>query len=725
MRREKTRKLMFILLSLCVMIAVITLVPAGGKKGEVNAEGETTGDYGNGITWEWVEAQNKLIFKYSGTGKVAMKNYTESDPSLNYLPFSMLKDKKNVSVEIQSGISCIGDYTFYGHNYISSVTMDDSVIDINVYAFAECYNLTTIIGGDNVVTVESNAFTLKQGKNTSYVPKEKLYDTNGFMTHLYTESNTLKGLTWSGNYNRVLVNKVTLMDYEGTKTLIEFSVPKSDSISLTEIKKLCRKNGIDEDTIPKGIATYAWYKIANGKKEDRSDNYMNLTNDIVLYGKPMKQVDWIYDFDVSDGKKVVMDSRTFKSATVDFRDYLMYMGINLTIQAAFADATETNINNYDREEFEKWIYGNTIYFNPVSASDMQPNEKLLAEGFYSSVTTCLHASDTKNEESVLALKIEKIEDEEGGINQVLTFESVEHDGVENVILAEFGALNLGSEANDMFDGFPLPINREEDGTNVGFKSLTINVNYGQTKETPTPAPTPTPSVEPSSTPTPTSTPDVDIRDEIPYAENVPVDEKEAVIKAADTDKNDVEGSVYQYLKLKPASVKKNSIKIKWQKIKGADGYIIYGNKCGSKMEYITTIKKATATSYTAKNLKKGTYYKYLVVAYKTTASGDKVITTSKSVHIVTTGGKKGNPTSLKLKKSKFTLKKGKTAKIKASFKKKKKVATHIAKFRYESTDPAVATVSKSGKVKAVGKGSCKINVYTQNGLMKTVSIKVK
>ena len=100
MIREKSRKLMFILLSLGVMIAVITLVPTGGKNGKVNAEGETTGDYGNGITWEWVEAQNKLIFKYSGTGKVAMKNYTESDPSLNYLPFSMIKDKKNVSVEI-------------------------------------------------------------------------------------------------------------------------------------------------------------------------------------------------------------------------------------------------------------------------------------------------------------------------------------------------------------------------------------------------------------------------------------------------------------------------------------------------------------------------------------------------------------------------------------------------------------------------------------------------
>ncbi|MBO4862787.1 MAG: fibronectin type III domain-containing protein [Eubacterium sp.] len=253
-----------------------------------------------------------------------------------------------------------------------------------------------------------------------------------------------------------------------------------------------------------------------------------------------------------------------------------------------------------------------------------------------------------------------------------------------------------------------------------------------TDEDATPTPVPSPGSEegdgstadkPEATPTPI--PDEDMLKEFPYAENVPVDEKQALIENANTDSGDVEGSTMQFLMLKSSKVKKTSIKITWKKIQGADGYIIYGNKCGKKMKYITTINKASTTSYTAKKLKKGTYYKYMVVAYKTTTAGDKVITTSKSVHIATSGGKKGNPTSLKVKKTKVTLKAGKTTKIKASFKKKKKVSTHIAKFRYESTDPAVATVSKSGKVKAVGKGSCKINVYTQNGLMKTVNIKVK
>ena len=260
--------------------------------------------------------------------------------------------------------------------------------------------------------------------------------------------------------------------------------------------------------------------------------------------------------------------------------------------------------------------------------------------------------------------------------------------------------------------------------------VNISIEIGAAP-TPSPTPTPTPTLAPS--PTPSSTPDNgdkntssdDITKEIPFAENIPVEEKQTVIESANTDKNDVAGSTMKYLELKAAKVKKNSIKLSWKKVKGADGYIIYGGKCGKKMKYITTIKKTSAASYTAKKLKKGKYYKYVVVAYKTTASGGKVITTSKSVHAATTGGKVGNPTSIKVKKTKVSLKRGKTANIKASFKKKKKVNTHIAKFRYESLDESIATVSKSGKIKAVSKGKTKILVYTQNGLYKNVSVTVK
>ena len=209
-----------------------------------------------------------------------------------------------------------------------------------------------------------------------------------------------------------------------------------------------------------------------------------------------------------------------------------------------------------------------------------------------------------------------------------------------------------------------------------------------------------------------------------YDENVPVEKKETVIVATNTDKKDVEGSTQQYLmvQMKP---KATSIKLTWKAIPGANGYLIYGSACGKKLEYITTIENGNTKSWTAKKLKKGQYYKYMVVAYRNTPSGRRAITTSKTVHATTTGGKKGNPSKLVVKKKNITLGVGKKQAIKASYTEKQKVSIHISKFRYESADPKIATVDKKGKVKGVSAGKTTIYVYTQNGLCKTVKVTVK
>ena len=206
---------------------------------------------------------------------------------------------------------------------------------------------------------------------------------------------------------------------------------------------------------------------------------------------------------------------------------------------------------------------------------------------------------------------------------------------------------------------------------------------------------------------------------------LPTEKKtEEVIRKTNTDKTDVSGSVYNRLMLK-ATPKKKTITITWKQIKGANGYIIYGAACGQNMKRIATVKSAKTTKKTFKNLKKGKYYKYMVVAYKTTADGNRIISKSKTAHCCTDGGKKGNPTGIKLKKTKLTVKKGKTVKIKPVLKYKKKVATHIAVFRYESSNTKVATVDKNGKVKGKKKGTATIYIYAQNGLSKTVKVTVK
>ena len=206
---------------------------------------------------------------------------------------------------------------------------------------------------------------------------------------------------------------------------------------------------------------------------------------------------------------------------------------------------------------------------------------------------------------------------------------------------------------------------------------------------------------------------------------VTVDEKTAdkLIQGTNTDKGDPKGSIFSKLQLK-ATGKKKSVKLTWKKVKNADGYIIYGSACGRKMKKLKTITKGTVNKWTNKKLKKGKFYKYIVVSYYDVASEKRIAYTSKSVHAVTTGGKYGNPKKVKAKNS-LKIKKGKRKKISAKLICTKKTRTHISKFRYETSNAKIATVNKKGKVKALKKGSCYIYVYAQNGYYKKVKITVK
>lgn len=189
---------------------------------------------------------------------------------------------------------------------------------------------------------------------------------------------------------------------------------------------------------------------------------------------------------------------------------------------------------------------------------------------------------------------------------------------------------------------------------------------------------------------------------------------------------DYKGSNFGLLRAQTTKLKKNSVTIKWNKVKNADGYIVYGAKCGAKSKYkVLKVVSAKTTSYTHKKLKKGTYYKYNVVAFKYVNGVKVTLAASKKIHATTQGGKYGVAKSVKLNKSKATIKKGKTFKIKASeIKKDKKIKKHRA-ICYESSNTKIATVDSKGKIKAKKKGKCTIYVYAQNGVYKTVKVTVK
>ena len=192
---------------------------------------------------------------------------------------------------------------------------------------------------------------------------------------------------------------------------------------------------------------------------------------------------------------------------------------------------------------------------------------------------------------------------------------------------------------------------------------------------------------------------------------------------------DVKGADFSKLQAKAAKVKKNSITVKWNKVKGAGGYQIYAAKCGKNNKYklVKTIEKAGTTSFTYKRLKKGTAYKIIVKAYKDIDGKKYTVAASKTVHEVTEGGKKTNAKSVKVNKSNVKLKKGKKFKVKAKIVKvsfRKKLLNH-RKLSYESTNKKIATVSKKGVISGKKKGTCYVYVYAENGIFKKVKVTVK
>ena len=187
---------------------------------------------------------------------------------------------------------------------------------------------------------------------------------------------------------------------------------------------------------------------------------------------------------------------------------------------------------------------------------------------------------------------------------------------------------------------------------------------------------------------------------------------------------DPQGSVFNLLQAKGVAKSNTSVKISWKRVPGASTYIIYANKCGANNQFIK-LNTVSGTSFTQTKLKKGTYYKYLIVA----VNGDKALATSKTIHVATKGGKVGNHKSVttKAKKNKVSLKRGKSFKLGAKAvaqSKKLKVKKHRG-IAYESSNKSIASVSGKGVIKAVGKGTCYVFAYAQNGVCRKIKVTVK
>ena len=265
---------------------------------------------------------------------------------------------------------------------------------------------------------------------------------------------------------------------------------------------------------------------------------------------------------------------------------------------------------------------------------------------------------------------------------------------------------------------------------------------------PTPAGGPTPTPE-GATPEPGTTPQPDKDSTNPNASPSPAVEREkqmgedgtALSKGASEEaadkyiteydsEADPPGTQFSVLQARSTKTTKNSVTVTWKKAPGAVKYLVYASKCGKKNKPVK-IADTKSTKYVLKKLdgkkiSKGTYYKFIIVAVD---KDNNVVSSSKTIHSATLGGKVGNCKKLttKAKKDKVTVKAKKTFKLKPTQKaekKKLKIKNH-RKLMYECSDTSIATVNKSGVIKGLKKGKCTVYVYAQNGIFKKISVTVK
>ena len=143
---------------------------------------------------------------------------------------------------------------------------------------------------------------------------------------------------------------------------------------------------------------------------------------------------------------------------------------------------------------------------------------------------------------------------------------------------------------------------------------------------------------------------------------------------------------------KASSTSTNSIKLTWNKVKGATGYTLYQQKNGKW----TKVKSLTGTSYTVPKLKAGTTYKFAVKAYK--KIGNSLIT-SPSFPTVSTST---NPATVNFKLT--------AGSKKATVKWSKVTGATGYKVYYKT--------SKNGSWKCLKTANNKTTSYTKTGLKK-------
>lgn len=170
------------------------------------------------------------------------------------------------------------------------------------------------------------------------------------------------------------------------------------------------------------------------------------------------------------------------------------------------------------------------------------------------------------------------------------------------------------------------------------------------------------------------------------------------------------------------------ITISWRSYEDADGYDCYWSYCDGKRSYkkLSTVK-AAKDRVTSRRLDNNRRYKYFVAAYKLIDGKKVYIAKSNSLHVSLKDAKATNAKKVTVNQTNIRLKAGDTFVVRSRTRLEntnKKELLHVAAYRYYTSDQSVASVSKTGKIKALKSGTCVIYVVANNGVYGTVEVTV-
>ena len=105
-----------------------------------------------------------LSFYFTPGSNGKGQDYTET--SVRNTVWGMKSDQSSIRVYLQEGVVSIGEYMFAGCSRlsgnvalgISSVTLPNSLVEIEAYAFKDCSNMSTVTFGNSLKTIGNSAF---------------------------------------------------------------------------------------------------------------------------------------------------------------------------------------------------------------------------------------------------------------------------------------------------------------------------------------------------------------------------------------------------------------------------------------------------------------------------------------------------------------------------------------------------------------------------------------